>query len=78
MRDDLDRRDTGMRSGTIMMIAAVIAVLAIALVWHPWSGPQVADNTAPGTTVGSTTRPAAPVAPTSPAPVTPGTPSTNR
>jgi hypothetical protein len=78
MRDDLDRRDTGMRSGTIMMIAAVIAVLAIAFVWHPWSGPRVADNTAPGTTVGSTTRPAAPVAPTAPAPVTPAEPSTNR
>ena len=74
MRDDLDRRDAGMRSGTIMMIAAVIAVLAIAVVWHPWSGPRVADNPA-GTTVRSTTRPAAPVAP---APVAPGAPSTNR
>jgi len=77
-RDDLDRREGGMSSGLMMLIAAVV-VFGLLFMWAPWSGPRVADNTAPGTTVGSsTTRPSAPMAPnTAPAP-TPASPSTTR
>ena len=52
---ELDQR-TGMSGGLMALIAAV-AVLAVLFMWSPWSGPRVADNTAPGTTVGSSTRP---------------------
>jgi hypothetical protein len=78
-RDDLDRREGGMSSGLMMLIAAVV-VFGLLFIWAPWSGPRVADNTAPGTTVGSsTTRPSAPMAPnTAPAPTTPASPSTTR
>ena len=81
-RDNLtgvDRR-TGMGGGLIGLIVAA-AVIVVLFMWAPWSGPKVADNTAPGTTVGSsTTRPAAPVAPTAPAPApaAPAAPSTTR
>lgn len=81
MRDDLDRvdtRQTGMNTRTMIAIAAVIAVLVIGFLWAPWSGPRTADNTGPGTTVGTANRPVAPVAPTAPAPATPAAPSTNR
>ena len=80
-RDNLtgvDDRRTAMGGGMIGLIAAA-AVLAVLFMWAPWSGPKIADNTAPGTTVGSsTTRPAAPVAPTAPArePAIPAAPST--
>lgn len=77
MQDDLNRRQAGMSRNTMIAIAAVVAVLVIAFLWAPWNSPRVAEN-APGTTVGSTTRPVAPVAPTAPAPVTPAAPSTNR
>ena len=74
---DPNRRD-GMNRGIIALIAAV-AVFAILFMWAPWSGPRVADNTVPGTSVGSsTTRPSAPMAPTAPAPTTPAAPSTTR
>jgi hypothetical protein len=76
----VDDRRTGMGGGMIGLIAAA-AVLAVLFMWAPWSGPKVADNTAPGTTVGSsTTRPATPVAPTAPArePAIPAAPSTTR
>jgi hypothetical protein len=75
-RDDLDRREGGMSSGLMMLIAAVV-VFGLLFMWAPWSGPRVADNTAPGNTVGSsTTRPSAPMAPnTAPAPTTPTTPA---
>ena len=78
-RDDLDRREGGMSSGLMMLIAAVV-VFGLLFIWAPWSGPRVADNTAPGATVGSsTTRPSAPMAPnTAPAPTTPASPSTTR
>jgi hypothetical protein len=78
-RDDLDRREGGMSSGLMMLIAAVV-VFGLLFMWAPWSGPRVADNTTPGTTVGSsTTRPSAPMAPnTAPAPSTPASPSTTR
>jgi hypothetical protein len=77
-RPDLNRRD-GMSRGMIALIAA-IAVFALLFTWAPWSGPRVADNTAPGTTVGSsTTRPSAPMTPnTAPAPAAPAAPSTTR
>ncbi len=77
--DDLDRRQGGMSSGLMMLVAAVV-VFGLLFMWAPWSGPRVADNTAPGTTVGSsTTRPSAPMAPnTAPAPNAPAAPSTTR
>jgi hypothetical protein len=71
--DNLDRRDSGIGSTMIAVIAG-IAVLALLFMWAPWSGPKVADNTAPGTTVGSSTRPSTPVAPVGPA-TTPTTPA---
>ena len=78
-RDDLDRREGGISSGLMMLIAAVV-VFGLLFMWAPWSGPRVADNTSPGTTVGSsTTRPSAPMTPnTAPAPTTPAAPSTTR
>ena len=78
-RNDLDRREGGMSSGLMMLIAAVV-VFGLLFMWAPWSGPRVADNTSPGTTVGSsTTRPSAPMTPnTAPAPTTPAAPSTTR
>lgn len=77
--DNLDRRQGGL-SSTMMAVIAAIAVFALLFIWAPWSGPKVADNAAPGTTVGSsTTRPSAPMAPnTAPAPTTPTAPSTTR
>jgi hypothetical protein len=74
--DDLDRR-TGMSGGLMALIAAV-AVLAVLFMWAPWSGPRIADNTAPGTTVGSSTRPVTPPAPVSREPAIPAAPSTTR
>jgi hypothetical protein len=75
MRDDLNRRTGGLGGGGMAAIAAVL-VFGLLFMWAPWSGPRVADNTAPGTTVGSsTTRPAAPNAPV---PTTPAAPSTTR
>jgi hypothetical protein len=79
-RNSLDRADrTGMGGGMIGLIVAA-AVIAVLFMWAPWSGPRVADNAGPGTTVGSsTTRPAAPMAPnTAPAPAAPAAPTTPR
>jgi hypothetical protein len=82
-RNNLDRTDkrAGMGNGMIALITAV-AVMAVLFMWAPWSGPKVADNTAPGTTVGSsTTRPSAPMAPTTapaPASAAPAAPPTTR
>ena len=80
--DGLDRRRNlnereGM--GRMMVLAlAALAVLAVMFLWAPWKDTTTADNTSPGTTVGSsTTRPAAPAAPTAPAPAAPA-PSTTR
>jgi hypothetical protein len=74
MRNDLDRSpDRGMGTGLIAGIAAAALVASLVL-WAPWNDSRVADNSAPGTTVGSTTtRPAAPAAPTDPAPAAPST-----
>jgi hypothetical protein len=79
-RNNLDRADrTGLGRGMIGLIAAA-AVIAVLFMWAPWSGPRVADNTAPGTTTGSSTmRPSAPMAPnTAPSPTTPTAPTTTR
>jgi hypothetical protein len=72
MRDDMGRRESGI-SGTAIAAVAAVIVFALLFMWAPWSGPRVADNAAPGTTVGSTTRPAAPASPTAPAPAAPST-----
>ena len=74
------RTDTGM-GGMILGAMAAIALMVAIFMWAPWSGPKVADNTAPRTTVGSsTTRPTTPAAPASPAttPAAPAAPSTTR
>jgi hypothetical protein len=70
-------RYEGISSGWMMLIAAV-AVMAVLFMWAPWSGPRVADNTAPGTTTGSSTRPIPPAPPAAPAPTTPAAPTTTR
>jgi hypothetical protein len=70
-------RRTGMSGGLMALIAAA-AVLAVLFLWAPWSGPKVADNTNPGTTVGSSTRPVAPPAPAAREPAIPAAPSTTR
>jgi hypothetical protein len=70
MRDERNPSpDRGMGTGVIAGIGAA-ALVAVLVIWAPWNGSHVADKSAPGTTVGSSTRPAAPVAPTSPAPST--------
>lgn len=75
---DLNRRESGM-SGLMMAGLAALAIIFGLLVWAPWSGTRTADNTSPGTTVGSsTTRPAAPMAPTAPAAPSPAAPSTTK
>ena len=70
-------RYEGMSSGWMLLIAAV-AVMAVLFMWAPWSGPRVADNTAPGTTTGASTRPIPPAPPAAPAPTTPAAPTTTR
>ena len=80
-RSNLNRNDLNQPEKTgrgMMAIVAALAVFALLFMWAPWSGPRVADNTAPGTTTGSA-RPAAPMAPnTAPAPAAPAAPSTTR
>jgi hypothetical protein len=78
-QDSLGRADTrtGIGGG---MIAIIVAVAAFAIMWAPWNHNRTADNTGPGTTVGSATRPAtpaAPVVPTTPSPAAPA-PSTTK
>ena len=79
MRDDLNGTtrgaSTGMGSSAWIAIAAVIVVLIIAFMWHPWNGSGIATNNGSNTTVGSSTRPATPTAPTAPSPITPVAPS---
>jgi hypothetical protein len=70
MRDERNPSpDRGMGTGVIAGIGAATLV-AVLVIWAPWNGAHVADESAPWTTVGSSMRPAAPVAPTSPAPST--------
>lgn len=63
-----------MGSGTIALIAAAFAVVAILIMWAPWNGPKLAN--APGSTVGSSTT-SAPMAPNT-APAPPTAPPTTR
>jgi hypothetical protein len=76
-QDSLGRADTrtGIGGGMIAIIVAV-AAFVILFMWAPWN--HNADNTGPGTTVGSATHPAtAPVVPTTPSPAAPA-PSTTK
>jgi hypothetical protein len=69
-----DSPDRGMGTGLLagMGAAALVAALVI-FIWAPWNSSRVADKSAPGTTVGSTSRPAAPT--TAPSPAAPADPS---
>jgi hypothetical protein len=70
-----DAREGGTSIYTMAGLA-VLVVLALLFTWEPWSGLRVADNSAPFTTVGSsTTRPSANLSPTAPDPITPAVPS---
>jgi hypothetical protein len=73
-RSDLNRPDRGWSGSTMAAIIAILAVLGILFIWAPWSGPRVAN--APGTTVGSSTRPIPPAPPAAPAPTAPAAPTT--
>jgi len=78
-RNDMNRNNLNSRGGfssTMIALIAGVAVLALLLMWAPWSGPTVANNTAPGTTTGSSTRPGTPIAP--PATTSPTAPSSTR
>jgi hypothetical protein len=78
MNINRDAREGGM-SIPKMAGLALLVVLALMFMWAPWSGPRVADNSAPFTTVGSsTTRPSANLSPTAPDPIAPAAPSTTR
>jgi hypothetical protein len=71
--DEFDRRTGASESGTGAVMLGIIAAVAVAAAlyfWSPWNGPRLADNTSPGTTVGSTTTRPAPAAPTTPGPTT--------
>jgi hypothetical protein len=62
MRDERNPSpDRGLGTGVIAGMGAT-ALVAVLVIWAPWNGSHVADKSAPGTTVGSSTRPAAPVA----------------
>lgn len=74
-RTGLNRRDSYVGGPAMWIIGAVI-VFGLLLMWAPWNGPRVADNTAPGTTTGSSIN--RPAAPSAPAPAAPAAPSTNR
>ena len=68
-----DAREGGM-STPMMAGLAVLVVCALLFLWAPWSGPRVADNTSPFTTVGtSTNRPSANLSPDSTTPTAPST-----
>jgi hypothetical protein len=78
MRNDNDLNRRNGMSGTAMALIAAVAVFALLFIWAPWSGPKVADNTKPGTTVGSSTRPVIAPAPAAREPAIPAAPSTTR
>jgi hypothetical protein len=79
-RDNLigNRNRQNNTGGMIIGTLAVLAVLVALFMWAPWSGPRVADNTTPGTTVGSSTRPVTPPAPVAREPAIPQAPTTTR
>lgn len=63
-RNDLNRDSLGpgdRRTGTgrgLMGLVVAAAIIAVLFMWAPWNGPRVAN--APGSTVGSSTRPIPP------------------
>jgi hypothetical protein len=78
MQDDLNRRaplddrSTGISSGMIMALVAVVLIVGALFMWGPWNNGShnTASDVSRSTTTGSasTSRPAAPV--TAPAPAT--------
>jgi hypothetical protein len=76
-RDDVTgvNRRAGMGSGWMMLLAAAV-VLGLLAMWAPWSNNHTADNSRPGTTVGSSTNRS--TAPASPSTTAPAAPSPNR
>jgi hypothetical protein len=70
MRNDIDRREGGISTAAMAAIGALV-LFGLLFMWAPWDNSRVADNTAPGTTTGSTTRPAAPASPAAPSPAAP-------
>jgi hypothetical protein len=73
--DNLDRRGGGL-SNSMMFLIAAVAVFALLATWGSWRPKVLAENTAPGTTVGSASRPQASVVPD--IPTAPGAPGTTR
>jgi hypothetical protein len=72
-----DAREGGMSSPKMAGLA-ILVVLALLFMWAPWSGPRVADNSTPFTTVGSSTvHPSANLSPSALDPITPTSPSTS-
>jgi hypothetical protein len=55
MQDDRNPSpDRGMGTGLIAGIGSA-ALVALLVIWAPWNGSRVGDNSAPGATVGSST-----------------------
>ena len=78
MRNNRDAREGGMSTFKMAGLALLVA-LALLFMWTPWSPRVVENNSAPFTTVGSsTTRPSANLSPSAPDPITPAAPSTTR
>jgi hypothetical protein len=74
MRNNRDAREGGTSIYTMAGLA-VLLVLALMFMWTPWSPRVVENNSAPFTTVGSsTTRPSANLSPAAPDPITPTAP----
>jgi hypothetical protein len=74
MRTNRDAREGGMSTFKIAGLALLVA-LALLFMWMPWSPRVVENNSAPFTTVGSsTTRPSANLSPAAPDPITPTAP----
>jgi hypothetical protein len=78
MRNNRDASEGGMSTFKMAGLALLVA-LALLFMWTPWSPRVVENNSAPFTTVGSsTTRPSANLSPSAPDPITPAAPSTTR
>jgi hypothetical protein len=73
--DNLDRRGGGL-SNSMMFLIAAVAVFALLATWGSWRPKVLAENTAPGTTVGSASSPQASVVPD--IPTAPGALGTTR
>ena len=74
MRNNRDAREGGMSTFKMAGLALLVA-LALLFMWTPWSPRVVENNSAPFTTVGSsTTPPSANLSPAAPDPITPTAP----